>query len=82
MLPANSERAGLPANVGAVVLTLLPMTKSNPTSAGDVVLAFNCLSGLSVGKWMTRLLSLRPAGSKLFSTPSCHDWTSHHFRHA
>ena len=80
--PAHSERAGLPANVGAVVLTLLPMTKSNPTSAGDVVLAYTCLSGLSVGKWMTRLLSLQPAGSKLFSTPSCSDWTSHHFRHS
>ena len=80
--PENGERAGLPPGVGAVVLNLLPMTKSNPTSAGDVVLAFTCLSGLSVGKWITRLLSLHSAGTLLFSTPSCAHWTSRHFRHA
>ena len=78
--PDDGERAGLPPGVGAVVLNLLPMTKSSPTSAGDVVLAYKCLSGLSVGKWMARLLPMRPAGSVLFSTPACAHWTSRHFR--
>ena len=80
--PDAGIRHGLSPGIGAIILNLLPMTKSNPTSAGDVVLSFQCLSGLSVGKWICRLLDMRPPGDLLFSTPSCAQWTSRHFRKA
>ena len=78
--PEDGERWGLPPGVGAVVLNLLPMTKSSPTSAGDVVMAFTCLSGLSVGKWICRLLKMRPPDGLLFSSAACSHWSSRHFR--
>ena len=80
ILPGDGKLYGLPPGVGAVVLNLLPMTKSNPTSAGDVVLAYQSLSDLSAGKWIGRLLSLQPPSGLLFSTPACDHWTSRHFR--
>ena len=78
--PSQGPRYGLLPKQGAVIVNLLPMTKSNPTSAGDVVVVYTCLSGLSLGKWMSRLLQFVHPSGLLFSTPQCSVWTSLHFR--
>lgn len=78
--PALGPTIGLPANCGAIQARLAPETKSNPTRTADVVVAYRCGSGLSLGKWMSRLLSF-PGGRSLFSTPNRTTWNSSYFRH-
>lgn len=67
--------------VGVVELRLLPETKTNSASIADVIVAYTCWSGLSLGKWLSRLLPFLQTGTDLlFSTPSNHVWTSGYFR--
>jgi hypothetical protein len=47
--PRDGPTKGLPVNIGAVTLTLLDETKSDPCQVADVVLAYMTLSGLSPG---------------------------------
>ena len=79
--PYEGELLGLPPGLGAITLRLLPMTKSNPAAVADVVVSFQCLSGLSLGKWMTRLMEFKLPTDWLFSTRSLKKWTSSYFRH-
>ena len=58
MHPEKGSTLGLPNNVSAVALCLLPSTKSSQTAQVDVHIAYTTSSGLSVGWWLTRLLSL------------------------
>jgi hypothetical protein len=79
--PANGPTLGLKPGIGVVELTLLPETKSNPAFAADVIIAFECLSGLSLGRWLDRLLRFQPLDpSRLFSTAHQRHWTSRYFR--
>jgi hypothetical protein len=78
--PDNGPILGLLLGVGVVQARLVPETKSNPTCTADVVVAYQSGSGLSLGKWMQRVLAGQ-RGSFLFSTHSCHRWTSSYFRH-
>ena len=80
-LPPDGPRKGLPMGVGVVELRLLPETKTNSASIADVIVAYTCWSGLSLGKWLSRLLPFLQTGTDLlFSTPSNHVWTSGYFR--
>ena len=79
--PSEGPRFGLPEGIGFYECQLNPETKSSPYRAADIVLAFHSASGLSVGKWLDRLLQFEPAdGQSLFSTPRQPNWDSHYFR--
>jgi hypothetical protein len=78
--PDNGPVLGLPLGVGVVQARLAPETKSNPTRTADVVVAYQSGSGLSLGKWMQRVLA-EQRGRFLFSTHNRHRWTSSYFRH-
>jgi hypothetical protein len=79
--PADGPTRGLSPNIGAIEFRLLAATKSDPTETADVIIAWTCLSGLSLGKWMTRLLQFESAlHNRMFSTQKNPVWTSQHFR--
>jgi hypothetical protein len=81
--PVDGPAKGLPANIGAVTLTLLAETKSDPCQVAKVVLAFITLSDLSPGFWAGILRRFWPANPTcLFSTAETSAWTSRHFREA
>jgi hypothetical protein len=79
--PPHGPTKGLPEGVGVVEIRLLPETKTNSATIADVVVAYTCWSGFSLGKWLQRLLIFDPSdGIHLFSTPGQRRWTSHYFR--
>ena len=79
--PARGPEWGLPAGVGFIDLRLRPETKSSPHKVADVVASYKSFSGLSLGKWMDRLLTFTPSdGTHLFSTPAKAQWDSNYFR--
>jgi hypothetical protein len=79
--PELGPTRGLPHGVGAVELDLGAETKSDPCQTADVIMAWETLSGLSVGKWLERLSLFEPHdGKSLFSTKTQPTWTSRHFR--
>jgi hypothetical protein len=79
--PEDGPTRGLPPGVGALEYSLLAATKSDPTLAADVILAYTTLTGLSPGKWAARLAQFAPArAGRLFSTRLTPNWTSRHFR--
>jgi hypothetical protein len=77
---------GLPEHMGAVLLKLLPQTKSSQTATADVVLAYTTASGLSLGSWIMRLRpfltpgELRPEAFVL-AHPNGNSWSSHYYRY-
>ena len=80
--PAQGPTRGLPPNIGAVELRLLESTKSHQSLTADIVIAYTTLSGLSLGKWLSRLFSFSPClPNLLFSTRSQPQWSSVYFRH-
>jgi hypothetical protein len=79
--PSEGPTRGLPPHVGAIEFDLLPETKSDPCRVADIVIAYETLSGLSLGSWMTRLLTFEPARAGcLFSSKRHPVWTSRLFR--
>ena len=79
--PADGPKKGLPIGVGVIEMRLLPETKTNTAATADIIVAYTCWSGLSLGKWLERLLLFEPAdGVSLFSTPAQRNWTSSYFR--
>jgi hypothetical protein len=79
--PEQGPTRGLPPGVGAVEYNLCEETKSDPTRTADVIIAWETLSGLSLGKWLERLVQFEPHdGTSLFSTPTQPVWTSRYFR--
>ena len=84
--PGTGEVYSLPDPVGAILLQLLPSTKSSRNKQVDVVIAWKTASGLSLGFWLSKLLHLlhllhrKSPSSYLFRTPSTSPWTSHYFR--
>jgi hypothetical protein len=80
ILPGNAAKHELPPHVGAVILNLLPETKSNPCQVADIVVALETLSGLDLGNWAVRLQQFQPTqNGYLFSTPKEPKWTSRYF---
>lgn len=79
--PLQGPLKGLPRGVGVVEIRLLPETKTNTAATADVIVAYTCWSGLSLGVWLERLTSFHPAdGVHLFSTPLERTWSSGYFR--
>jgi hypothetical protein len=78
--PSQGPTLGLPRGVGAILVRLAPETKSNPTRTADVIAAYKCGSGLSLGKWLSRLTPLERTDF-LFSTENRRRWNSSYFRH-
>jgi hypothetical protein len=79
--PHEGPTRSLPLGVGAVEFNLGNETKSDPCQTADVIMAWETLSGLSVGKWLERLFSFAPDdGHSLFSTKTQPQWTSRYFR--
>jgi hypothetical protein len=83
-LPADGPSLDLPPGIGALILTLLPETKSSRALTADVVLAYTTMTGFSVGKWYRRAhMSCHARGAApglVFSTPDGSQWTSTYFR--
>ena len=72
---------GLPRGVGALLFRLLKETKSNPSQIADVIIAWKCVSGLSIGKWWTHMLSFMPhPNSFLLASGKWAQWSSWYFR--
>ena len=84
--PGKGDMYNFPSNVGAILLQLLPSTKSSRNKQVDVVIAWQTASGLSFGFWMSRLIFIlhqlhwKTPSSYLFRTNSNAPWTSHYFR--
>jgi len=84
--PEDGPTFGLPANLGAIFLTLLEQTKSSQHAVADVVVAYTTYSGLSLGNWLELLLaelSTSETNSDAFvlCKPNGSAWTSHLYRH-
>ena len=58
--PLDGPTRGLPPGVGAVEYNLSDETKSDPCQTVDVIMAWETLSGLGVGRWLERLLTFEP----------------------
>ena len=85
--PGEANQHELPLNVGCCLLELLPATKSDRFTTADVITAFTCSSGLSLGKWLLRLRSNLDTNvawatdqSLLFRHESGATWTSKFYR--
>jgi hypothetical protein len=79
VLPNNGPSQNLPPVIGAAEYQLKPKTKSDLTVAADIVIAFETLSGLSLGKWVTCLLKFKSFnGKSLFSMAKTPKWDSHY----
>jgi hypothetical protein len=79
--PEDGPTRGLAPSIGAIELRLLAATKSDRTITADCIIAWTCLSGLSLGNWLTRLKAFDSAiPNCLFSTKLTPVWTSQHFR--
>ena len=78
---------GLPPHVGAVLLQLLPSTKSSRNKQVDVVISWTTASGLSLGRWLSKLFHIihrlgwgSSSGFLFRSHSPSSKWTSHYFR--
>jgi len=82
--PQEASAHDLPPGTGALLLTLLPETKSSRSANADVVVALRTATGLDLSLWLRRLLlfySVAPTPSThIFRTPTGKDWTSHTYR--
>ena len=58
ILPQESAAHDLPLNTGCLLVRLKPDTKSSRTTQADVVISYKTRSGLSVGRWYSRVCQL------------------------
>ena len=81
--PEDSALHGLALGLGFVEARLSAETKTSRNKVADIVIAFQCVSGLSLGKWMNRLLAFPDESEKglLFSSENRAKWSSGYFRH-
>ena len=84
ILPDDGPSFDLPRRVGAILLRMV-RDKTNRDSSYDIVLAYSCLTGLSAGKWVSRVDDLGlwdpTSPAPLFRYPPGRSWTSHFYRH-
>ena len=82
--PSDSESLDLPPGVGAVLLRLLPSTKSDPTKTADVVLAYATASGFHLGFQLEDLFRLRHqlgiTSRYLFAHLNGSPWSTFYFK--
>lgn len=83
-LPQEGPRLGLPRGVGAVQLRLKPETKSTRQRQADMVIAYVCGSGLSLGQWIARGMTTYPENGLptglIFQDEDGQPWSSASFR--
>jgi hypothetical protein len=84
--PEDGPTIGLPANLGAILLTLLEQTKSSQHAVVDVMIAFTTYSGLSLGNWFDLLIAGLSTGETnsdafVWCKSNGSAWTSHLYRH-
>lgn len=84
--PHNHGKYNLPPGVGAILLRLLPSTKSLRDKQADMVIAWKTSGGLQLGFWLTQLLSVMEklnwvsSHSYIFRNERNTPWTSYYFR--
>jgi hypothetical protein len=79
--PEEGPTQSLPPGIGAVEYNLSEETNSDPCRTTDVIMTWETLSGLSVEKWLEKLVTFEPHdGTSLFSTQTQPVWTSRYFR--
>jgi hypothetical protein len=80
--PRDGGRVDLPVGIGAVLLRLLPETKTSRTLRADVVCAYETLSGYQLGRWATRAHVYAYEGdrSSIFQHQDGSLWTSRYYR--
>ena len=84
--PSKCAAYSLPPKVGAVLLRLLPSTKSSRNKQVYVVMTWEISSGSRLGYWLSQLLAILQElkwydpSCYLFRTPSNTPWTSRYFR--
>ena len=87
--PCDHMKHDLPLHLGAILLRLLPSTKSSQNKKCDIVIAWITSSGLKLGLWLTHLfhhqdqLGRNSPDEYLFRTPVGSMWTSaqYHMHH-
>ena len=78
--PQDGEQYGLDPGIGFVESRLSPETKSSPNKTAEVIMSYRSASGLSVGRWMRRLLQFPSQdGIHLYSTAKKSQWTSGYY---
>ena len=83
VFPPDGPSIDLPVGLGAVLLRLLPETKSSRSQTADVVISYSTRSGLHPGRWLHRLrrsLGSPPPHQQLFLHQDGSSWTSRSFR--
>ena len=87
-LPGEGAIHGLPPEVGVIQMFLDPQTKTDRTKIADVIVAWTTGSGLSLGKWIKRIMDLLELNVQdlafnddfIFMQPGGSQWTSAFFR--
>ena len=84
--PGKGECYNFPPSIGALLLQLLPSTKSSRNKQVDIVIAWQTASGLRPGFWLSQLFQIlndlkwNTPNCFLFRTPSNSPWTSNYYR--
>jgi hypothetical protein len=84
--PKDGPSHDLPRNIGAILIDLGVGTKTERGHRRRVVIAYECLSGLSLGKWIQRAyctsggVDMTRDDKPIFTTTNGTIWTSRHFR--
>ena len=85
--PHDGPRVDLPLGIGMVGVRLLPETKSQRTRTVDVILAYETVSGYTLGRWIERLITVSHLGphwstrlNPVFLTARGSAWSSHFYR--
>lgn len=89
VLPSEGVSQDLPPNVGSVQFRLKEETKVDRTRQADVIIAYETLSGLCIGRWLRRLFlhlgisrrSARTYAHWLFTHPNGAPWDSRYYRY-
>lgn len=85
--PKDGPSVDLPNNVGVCLFDLGPSTKTSRSQNAKVVVAYECMSGLSCGHWLKRAfqscdgINMKTDHRYIFCHASGIQWTSRYFRH-
>lgn len=82
--PHEAPAYDLPANTGAILLSLLPETKSSRSLKADVLVAMRTATGLTIDRWLRRVLFFHDRtpdpSARVFQPHAGQPWDSHHYR--
>ena len=82
--PHEGPQHDIPDGIGALLLRLLPETKSSRATTADVPIALRTVTGLDLHRWLRRVLQEHrqaPVGhDRVFRSRDGHRWNSHTYR--